>query len=118
MTQEFVSTTKFDHQWNELGLSDDDRSELEEILMKNPQAGDVIPGTGGLRKLRVVQNGKGKRGGGRVLYVAFQRFETIYLMLMYGKNEKTDATPEEKRIMKQAIIRLEKELKQKSAKKK
>jgi len=36
MTQEFVSTTKFDHQGNELGLSDDDRRELEETLMKNP----------------------------------------------------------------------------------
>ena len=58
MTQEFVSIIKFDHQWTELGLTDDKRRALEEILMKNLQARAGIPATGGLRKLRVVQNGK------------------------------------------------------------
>ena len=110
MIREFVSTGLFDRQWNELGLSEDDRMELETYLVKNPLAGDVIPGTYGLRKLRIPLNGKGTRGGGRVVYIDFCQHEKLYLMMVYGKNEKTNLTSDEKKKVCQIIKELEKQL--------
>lgn len=95
MIRVFVSTTVFDRQWAELELTDEDRRELENRLVENSEAGDVIQETDGLRKLRIPLNGK--RGGGRVIYVEFCQFEKLYLFAVYGKNVKVDLSAEEKR---------------------
>ena len=97
MIREFVSTSVFNRQWTELELTEDDRCELEIRLLENPEAGDVIQGTDGLRKLRIPLNGKGKRSGGRVIYVDIYQFEKLYLLGVYGKNVKVDLSAEEKR---------------------
>ena len=62
---------------------------IEDIILKNPHAGDVIPGLGGLRKLRVADPNrkKGKRGGLRILYLDVPKRELIYLIYLYGKDE-------------------------------
>ena len=52
MTREFIITKEFDHSWNELGLTDADLRELQVFLCRNPDAGDIIEGTAGVRKLR------------------------------------------------------------------
>ena len=52
-----------------MGLHDEELKLLEDILLENPQKGDVIEGTSGARKMRIQMNGHGKRGGGRVIYV-------------------------------------------------
>ena len=78
--------------------------------MEDPKsAGDVIPGTGGLRKIRMAAKGHGKRGGARVIYVDIEVKESIYLLNVYGKNEKKDLTPAEKNALKAAVIVLQEE---------
>ena len=68
----FVESPVFTRQVAEL-LNDEDYSDLQQFLVSQPDAGDVIQGTGGLRKVRWVTAGKGKRGGSRVIYFhAFQ----------------------------------------------
>ena len=69
MTREFIFTKPFLISWEKMGLDDNDLKQLEEILLENPLKGDVIQGTGGARKLRIQLEGRGKRGGGRVIYL-------------------------------------------------
>jgi hypothetical protein len=66
-------------------------------LIGRPEAGDLIPGSGGVRKLRWAAKGKGKRGGVRVIYLYVMIAQSIYLLRCYAKNVKTDLTAEEKR---------------------
>lgn len=80
-----------------MGLGDSELKELEELLILNPQEGDVIQGTGGARKLRFQLEGRGKRGGAKVIYVDIFEKEKLYFLLhilkMYRKtlqaNKKT-----------------------------
>lgn len=72
---------------------------LRAYLLQHPDKGDVIPGTGGIRKLRWAANGKGKRGGARVIYFYHVVGTTIYLMACYTKNEQADIRPEVKKQM-------------------
>ena len=80
----------------------------ENILLKDPKAGKAIIGTGGLRKIRIPIEERGKRSGGRVLYVDVEVKETIYFVNVYTKNEKEDLTEEEKKAFK-AVIKILKE---------
>lgn len=91
-----------------MGLSDESLRELQNILLKNPKAGDTIQGTGGLRKIRIPLENTGKRSGGRVLYVDIELKETIYFVNVYTKNEKDDLTEDEKKAFK-AVIKFLKE---------
>jgi mRNA-degrading endonuclease RelE of RelBE toxin-antitoxin system len=72
---------------------------LKEELSASPLKGVVIPATGGIRKLRVAAKGKGKRGGARVIYYYYVLKQHVYLMTCYGKNEKEDISPQEKKIL-------------------
>jgi hypothetical protein len=67
-------------------LSDDDYGELQDALIQQPDAGDVIPGSGGVRKLRWKGSGRGKRGGLRVIYYLRSRQGQIWMLTMYAKN--------------------------------
>ena len=93
-----------------MGLDDMDLRMLQEQILLNPQIGDVIQGTGGLRKMRFALPNRGKSGGARVLYVDFVSFETIYFILAYSKNVKEDLTIEEKNSIKKMIERIEETL--------
>lgn len=103
MNRTFIEVPQFTKKWKELGLSDESLRELQNILLKNPKAGDTIQGTGGLRKIRIPLENTGKRGGGRVLYVDIELKETIYFVNVYTKNEKDDLTEDEKRAFKAVI---------------
>jgi hypothetical protein len=82
-TQEFLSATK--------KLMDDaERAELVLYLAYNPTAGDVIPGSGGVRKLRWGLEGRGKRGGARVIYFFHDLEMPLLLLKAYAKNEQED----------------------------
>lgn len=83
------------------------KRELIDFLAENPEAGDEIPGTGGVRKVRFAASGRGKRGGARVIYYYLDETIPIYALLVYAKNVKTDMKPEEKR----AVATLATELK-------
>src|SRR6516164_398656 len=71
-------------------LSDDDYSNLQKALMEDPQAGKVIPRTGGVRKLRWGAPGRGKRGGYRVIYYLKTDQGVIWMLSMYPKNLRKD----------------------------
>ena len=67
-------------------LSDDDYGALQQALLQDPDAGPVIPGSGGVRKLRWAASGRGKRGGYRVIYYVKRTHGVIWLLTMYPKN--------------------------------
>jgi hypothetical protein len=70
-------------------------------LIDHPDAGDVVPGSGGVRKLRWAAKGKGKRGGARIIYLYVVIAARIYLLRCYAKNVRTDLTADEKRELRQ-----------------
>jgi hypothetical protein len=84
-----VETETFMRQVDGL-LSTSSREELIGFLAFNPEAGDVIPGTGGIRKVRWAVAGKGKRGGLRVIYYFHSELMPLFLLMAYAKSKKTD----------------------------
>ncbi len=77
----------------------DERAEFVNFIAGNPEAGDVIPETGGVRKVRWGRSGGGKRGGVRVIYYYRDASLPVYLLLVYAKARREDLTPEEKRMV-------------------
>ena len=75
-------------------------------LTDHPGAGDVIPGAGGVRKLRWAAKGKGKRAGARIIYVYIAIAARIYLLRCYAKNVRTDLTAHEKKELRQIAAHL------------
>lgn len=87
-----------------MGLTDDDLIFLENVLLENPKLGDVIEGTGGARKMRIqLNNGKGKSGGGRVIYVDLFEKERLYFLFAYPKNKQTNLTEDQKRMIRKIV---------------
>ena len=88
-------------------LDDDAFLRLQRLLMLNPGAGDVIPGTGGLRKLRFgdERRGKGKRGGLRVIYYWWDTGSQFWLFTVFDKDEMSDLTATERKALKEMIKR-------------
>jgi hypothetical protein len=91
-------------------LSDDDLRALEQSILADPQVGDLVPGTGGLRKVRLGQPkvGRGKRGGVRVYYLDLPRRAVTHLVAIFGKREKSDLSSAERR----AVAALVKQIKE------
>ena len=100
----------FDKQWRAMGLDDNDLQALQIELLKDPQIGSVMKGTGKLRKMRFAFPNRGKSGSSRVLYVDFVLAETIYLIFAYPKNEKDNLTDEERNNIKKMIEKIEQSL--------
>ena len=94
--QTVAETPTFSRQAEQL-FSDDEKQELIAFLAGNPLAGDVIPGTGGVRKVRFAASGRGKRGGARVIYYFLDESVPLYALLVYPKNARSDMTADEKR---------------------
>ena len=109
MNRTFIEVPIFTKKWRELGLTDENLRELENILLENPKAGVPIQGTGGLRKIRRPIENKGKRGGGRVIYVDIEVKDIIYFINVYTKNEKDDLTEDEKKAFKMIVNILKEE---------
>lgn len=84
-------------------LDEDEFRALQNALLANPEAGVLIPGTGGLRKLRWAGSGRGKRGGVRIIYYHLLPRDVLLLLLVYPKNEQDDMTPEQKRILRALV---------------
>lgn len=101
-----AETPTFSRQADKL-FSPDEKREVIDFLSHNPMAGDEIPGTGGVRKIRVPVAGRGKRGGARVIYYYLDETIPLYALLVYAKNTRADMTPDEKR----AVSRLAEMLK-------
>jgi hypothetical protein len=77
-------------------LSDDDRRALVDHLAARPKAGDLIEGTGGVRKLRWARDGRGKSGGVRVVYYFHSDQMPLYLLTVFAKNERANLSKAER----------------------
>jgi hypothetical protein len=77
--------------------TDEDLRELQSLLIERPEAGSLIPGAGGLRKLRWAMVGRGKQGGARVIYYWHGSTDVIYLVFAYAKNKQENLTPDQAR---------------------
>jgi hypothetical protein len=98
----FIETPAFTADVKTL-LPDESYAQLQRELIARPTAGDVIPGTGGLRKIRWRLPGQGKRGGARVIYYWRTSQSQILLLAIYGKGTKSDLTAADKRLMRQIV---------------
>ena len=84
-------------------LPDDEYRKLQVLLANRPTAGDLIRGSGGLRKIRWALPGQGKRGGVRVIYYWAVTHERLLMLFMYPKTERGDLTPEQIKVLRQII---------------
>lgn len=91
---EFIKCAK------KLGLSDEERETIVDLIASNPGAGDEISGTGGMRKLRIAGKGKGKSGGFRAITFFSGADIPVFLVTMYGKSQKDNITDADKNVMK------------------
>lgn len=97
-----METSVFTRRVTEL-MPDDDYRELQAALMARPDAGAIIRGSGGIRKLRWGLQGRGKRGGLRVIYYWAVSPEQILMLLIYPKNKADDLTDEQVKILRQVV---------------
>ncbi len=105
---EFIMLPTFDKGWKELGLNDNNLRKLQNELISEPKQGDLIVGSGGLRKIRIPTSNTGKSGGARVSYVYFDDEFRIYLISVFGKSQKENFTKSEILQIKSMIIKLKK----------
>jgi mRNA-degrading endonuclease RelE of RelBE toxin-antitoxin system len=98
----FIETPIFTRRVNEI-LTDEEYRQLQIVLIARPEVGDVIQGSGGLRKMRWAAKGHGKRGGSRVIYYwAISEYE-ILLLYIYPKNVQDDLSPAQLRALRQVV---------------
>ena len=101
----FVRFPAFTRDWERLGLDDTALQALETEILRDPTRPPVIRGTGGLRKIRFAApgSGRGRSGAYRVCYVDFPEFGTVALVVVFGKNEKDNLTPADRKAIAAAI---------------
>jgi hypothetical protein len=98
----FLETSAFTRTAAEL-LDDEAYGALQAALLLRPELGPMIPGTGGLRKLRWALLGRGKRGGARVIYYWDEPSETFYMLYLYRKGDQEDLTPQQLKILSRLV---------------
>ena len=94
---QIVRTGLYLRQMKRLGASGTDMGRLEAEIALNPQAGDVIPGLMGLRKIRFALGNKGKRGGGRAVYFLMVSDDVAVMIFAYAKSAQEDLTTEQRK---------------------
>jgi hypothetical protein len=94
----FVETTAFTRKITEV-MTDDEYRLLQEVLLRRPAQGSVIEGSGGVRKLRWAEKGRGKRGGLRIIYYWHTERELFLMLYAYRKSEQKDLTREQRKLL-------------------
>ncbi len=106
----FIEIPLFSKRWTEIGLDEDDLLALQIMLLKDPESGPVMEGTGGIRKVRFPLKNRGKSGSVRVCYADFEEFEVTYLITAFTKAERENLTQEEKNVLKKLVKSLKDEV--------
>ena len=104
----FVEAPKFTELVTDL-WSDAEFAGFQQFLTRRPELGDVIPGLGGLRKVRWSAKGQGKRGVARVIYLHLPESGVIYLFYLYTKGDMTDLDSSQKRRLRLAVEEIKKQ---------
>lgn len=89
-----------------MGLTDGDLNSLEQYIMENPKAGNIMEGTGGAIKLRYALPGRGKSGGARIIYIDVITTERVFLLTCYPKPKKDTLTDTEKANIREVVKRI------------
>lgn len=110
MIRTFIEVPIFTKRWKEIGLGDDELKLLQIMLLKNPESGKIMEGTGGIRKVRFPLENRGKSGSVRVCYTDFAEYEVIYLITAFEKKEQENLTMEEKNAIKKLVKALKGEV--------
>ena len=103
MTRQFIELDFFRKCWEALGLDDNALDTLEQELLANPNAGAVMPGCGGARKVRVALPGQGKSGSARVIYVDFILQERIFFIFAYPKSKQETLAENQKQYVRDMV---------------
>lgn len=107
MNREIIETTNFtkikDSLLKKRQLLDEDYADFKEQLAKHPESGDLVSGTGGIRKTRLKSASRGKSGGFRVCYYDISHRDKIYLIAIYPKNEQENISMEDKKLLKKLV---------------
>lgn len=106
----FVESSEFTERVAEF-LPDDAYAAVQQELMDQPDKGDVMPGSGGLRKVRIAdpKRGKGKRGGARVVYLYVPEAKWFFMLDIYGKDEQDDLSTAQKKTLTQLVEELKRQ---------
>jgi hypothetical protein len=104
MRKTFIETSEFT-EWAGDYLSDDALTGLQQLLLNDPEIGVVMPGCGGLRKMRTADpnRGKGKRSGVRVIDLHIPEADVIHLVTIYGKDQKDDLSADDKTLYRRFV---------------
>ena len=103
MKRTFIEVPLFTKRWSEIGLTDKDLRRLQIMLLKDPESGPVIEGTGGIRKVRFPLENKGKSGSVRLCYTDFEEYEVTYLITAFKKKEQKNLSDEEKKVLRKLV---------------
>jgi hypothetical protein len=98
----FIETTVFTRQIQEL-MVDDDYRLMQDTLLVRPELGSIIPGSGGIRKVRWGSQGRGKRGSNRVIYYWAVNDETLFMLLAYGKSKQENLSQSQVQTLKRMV---------------
>lgn len=109
MVRRFIEVPLFTKRWKEIGLGDAELHNLQIMLLKDPESGPVIEGTGGIRKVRFPLEHRGKSGSVRVCYTDFEEFEVTYLITAFTKKEQENLTDAEKAVLRKLVKALKEE---------
>lgn len=109
MQRLFIYTRIFDRKLKDLKNHTEVEMQIENALLGNPEIGDLIEGTHGLRKFRFAYGNRGKSGGIRILYFDLKSVQKIYLIAFFHKNEKENLSKEERNAIGQMILQIKKE---------
>ncbi len=99
---QFIETSIFTDAIRDL-LKDDEYRSLQVALLLRPEQGKIIPGTGGLRKVRWGAKGRGKRGGCRVIYYLDRKQSVFYMLFAYPKGVQGDLTPSQSKALRKLV---------------
>ena len=109
MTRTFIEVPIFTRRWKEIGLGDEELQTLQIMLLKDPESGPVLEGTGGIRKVRFPLENRGKSGSVRVCYTDFAEYEVTYLITAFEKKDQENLSNEEKVVLKKLVKSLKEE---------
>lgn len=109
MRRTFIEVPLFSRRWKEIGLGETELQKLQIMLLKDPESGPVIEGTGGIRKVRFPLCNRGKSGSVRVCYTDFKEYEITYLITAFEKKEQENLTDDEKQVLKKLVKVLKEE---------
>jgi hypothetical protein len=85
-------------------LNDEEYRSLQNILVERPDSGDIIQGSGGIRKIRWGASGRGKRGGARVIYYWANPHDQLFMLYAYAKNERDDLTKDQLSVLRAVVV--------------